>query len=459
MTLHLQMLPSANELPFGEWMPTLRSVSSPTATVPAAFDVEPNRSGSTWHCLNCESADAEPVLGGWQCTQCGSQEFYDPNLPLRSVTARGTWMYMPHGSPEMASPSSSASASSQASRRRRRRRGPPSGNPESDAGERAESEAPTVDPIVVPSEHDFPRSPQVYHGQHVPQGPLGQPGPVVPLVDEPGVPHAPSGRMTPSHGGRRLGMTPNRSSADDDADEWDSRRGPEPGVRWRSGQWPTPPVWKYDCNDLRAYSKYCKKVQIWEIQLRSFATKREQALLLYNSLTGDAEQELEHVNIEEIYNDKGIEIILQKLKTPFEQRSIFQKRKYLHEYETLRRYPGELIRTYISRFRRSIRNLRAVGVDVTATYDGEALGSRLLDRSGLTVESQRLVLIGTSQSLELETVAEALTLQYPDFRGAPPIAGRDGKGAPKGSKSSTSSSTASSLGKGSSTSSRSASPL
>ena len=224
-------------------MPTLRSVSSPTATVPAAFDVEPNRSGSTWHCLNCESADAEPVLGGWQCTQCGSQEFYDPNLPLRSVTARGTWMYMPHGSPEMASPSSSASASSQASRRRRRRRGPPSGNPESDAGERAESEAPTVDPIVVPSEHDS---------------------------------------------------------------------------------------------------------------------------------------------------------------------------------------------------------------NCTQVAD---------DRSGLTVESQRLVLIGTSQSLELETIAEALTLQYPDFRGAPPIAGRDGKGAPKGSKSSTSSSTASSLGKGSSTSSRSASPL
>ena len=169
VTFPLQMLPSANELPLGAWMPTLRSESSPTATVPEAFVVEPNQNDSTWHCLNCESVDAEPVLGGWQCTQCGSQEFYDPNQPLRSVTARGTWMYMPHGSPEMASPSSSASASSQASRRRRRRRRPPSGNPESDAGERAESEAPTVDPIVVPSEHDFPQSPQVYPDQQVSQ--------------------------------------------------------------------------------------------------------------------------------------------------------------------------------------------------------------------------------------------------------------------------------------------------
>ena len=256
------MLPSANELPLGAWMPTLRSESSPTATVPEAFVVEPNQNDSTWHCLNCESVDAEPVLGGWQCTQCGSQEFYDPNQPLRSVTARGTWMYMPHGSPEMASPSSSASASSQASRRRRRRRRPPSGNPESDAGERAESEAPTVDPIVVPSEHDFPQSPQVYPDQQVSQGPLGQPRSVVPLRNEPGISHVPSGRMPSSQGGHRLGATPKRSSADDDADEWDSRRGPEPGVRWRSGQWPVPPSWKYDSNDLRAYSKYCKKVQI-----------------------------------------------------------------------------------------------------------------------------------------------------------------------------------------------------
>ena len=165
-----------------------------------------------------------------------------------------------------------------------------------------------------------------------------------------------------------------------------------------------------------------------------YAAKRDQALILYGSLTGDAEQEVEHMSIEEVHHDLGIETILQKLKVPFEQRAIFQKRKFLHEYETLRRFQGEMIRTYIAGFRRSIRNLRTVGVDVTATYDGEALGSRLLDRSGLSAESQRMVLIGTQQSLELETVAEALILQYPDFRGAPPIVGRDGKSTGKGNR-------------------------
>ena len=191
-------------------------------------------------------------------------------------------------------------------------------------------------------------------------------------------------------------------------------------MRWRTGQAPAPPVWKYESNDLRTYSKDCKKVKIWEIQMRPYASKKDQALLLYNSLTGDAEQELEHMAIEEVHQENGIELILQRLRTPFEQRSVFQKRKFPFEYENERRYQGELIRTYI-------RNLKAVGVDVTACYDGEALGSRLLDRSGLTVESQRLVLIGTNQNLELEAIAEALTLQYPDFRGPPPVAGRDGR--------------------------------
>lgn len=163
---------------------------------------------------------------------------------------------------------------------------------------------------------------------------------------------------------------------------------------------------------LRAHSKYCKKVRIWEIQMQPYATKKDQALLLYSSLTGDAEQEFEHLSIPEVHTDQGIELMLQKLKV------LFQTRKFPHEYESFRRYQGELIRTCISRFRRSIRNLRAVGVDITATYDQEALGHRLLDRSGLSVGNQRVILIDTNKRLELEVIAEALTLQYPDFRGA-----------------------------------------
>ena len=176
-----------------------------------------------------------------------------------------------------------------------------------------------------------------------------------------------------------------------------------------------------------------------------YACKADQALMLYNSLTGEAEQELEHVSIEDLYTDSGVDTILNMLKSPMEQKMIYQKRKFLHEFENMRRYAGENMRAFINRFRRSQRNLKSVGIDISGTYDTESLGARLLDRSGLTAEQQRMILVGTQQSLRFEAVSEAMVLQFPDFRGAPPIAGQGNgkegksKGTPKGSHQSSSS--------------------
>ena len=110
------------------------------------------------------------------------------------------------------------------------------------------------------------------------------------------------------------------------------------------------------------------------------------------------------------------------------------------------------MRTYIQRFRRSIRNLQSLGVDITMSYDSEALGSRLLDRSGLGQPEQRMILVGTQQRLDLEVTAEALVLKYPDFRPAPAIPQAKGKGKspPSTSTSSYQSSMARSSGEGSS---------
>ena len=52
-------------------------------------------------------------------------------------------------------------------------------------------------------------------------------------------------------------------------------------------------------------------------------------------------------------------------------------------------------------------------------YDGEARGSRLLDRSRLPPEVQRHVLIGTGQSLEYEKVKDTLLFQFPEHKPAP----------------------------------------
>ncbi len=221
-------------------------------------------------------------------------------------------------------------------------------------------------------------------------------------------------------------------------DDWSSQAGPQKGVRWRGGAAPQPPQWRYDKDDLRAYSKFVKKIEIWKLQVAPFMSKKEMSLALYNSLQGEAEQELEHTPIEDFYTDDGVDKIVEALRSPMEQKIVYQKRKYLNEFENVRRYAGETMRSFVNRFRRTQRCLRSVGVDVSLTYDAESMGARLLDRSGLSQEGQRLILVGTQQRLDFELVVESMMLQYPEFRGAPPVVGRDGnaitssKGSSKG---------------------------
>ena len=73
------------------------------------------------------------------------------------------------------------------------------------------------------------------------------------------------------------------------------------------------------------------------------------------------------------------------------------------------------------------------------------MGARLLDRSGLSQEGQRMILVGTQQRLNFDVIVDTMLLQYPEFRGAPPVVGRDGtavnpKGHSKGNRTTSSSS-------------------
>ncbi|CAK9090716.1 unnamed protein product [Durusdinium trenchii] len=378
-------------------------------------------SPAPWRCACCDSHEYYELNSIWTCSRCASTDFYQPTRPMKRVTTSGTWMFVPHHAD-----GSEPQVAKARTRRRRRARmttGPPVGPPSSDAGERAESETPTVDPVTEPDPH-----------------PKAQPGPRLP-------------RPRPQRHDRALqhdntandvnalsvdaGTSPKpaRRQTSESSSSWNSRKGPEPGIKWKSGQYPPVPVWKYDIQDMRAFAKYKKKIAIWQLQMKAYASPKDQALLVYNSLTGEPEQELEHVPIDEIYVDTGVQKILELLQRPFEQRVIYQKRRFLQDFEQMRRYAGESMRAYVLRFRRVQRSLTAVGVNLAATFDGEALGSRLLDRSGLSHADQRLVLVGTQQSLEFEAIAECLVLHWPEFRAPPLVVNKDGKGVGKGSKS------------------------
>ena len=156
-------------------------------------------------------------------------------------------------------------------------------------------------------------------------------------------------------------------------------------------------------------------------------SKREASLQLYNALSGEPEQELEHAPLESINSAQGITYILDQLRGPMSQRLVYQKRKYLSDFENINRYPNEHLRAFVNRYRRTERNLSAVDISVSAMYDSEARGSRLLDRSRLSPQDQRLVLVGSRYSLTFEDISESLAMQFPDFKPPPPVMGRDGQ--------------------------------
>ena len=95
-----------------------------------------------------------------------------------------------------------------------------------------------------------------------------------------------------------------KKDADDSAD-WNSLKGPKQGTKWRGGTAPAPPSWQYDKDDLRAYDKFRKKVDLWMLRVAPFQSKKESAL-----------------------------------------------RQYLHQFEMMRRYPGESMWQYANRFQK-----------------------------------------------------------------------------------------------------------
>ena len=249
------------------------------------------------------------------------------------------------------------------------------------------------------------------------------------------------------------------NKSDSDPGPWSSLKGPERGVRWRGGTPPAPPKWQYSKDDLRAFAKFERKVGIWQLQVKPYMSDAEAALNLYCSLSGEAEEELEHIDLAKLYAKDGIAFLLDQLRGPLQAKQIYLKRKFLADFETVSRFNGEGMRSYVNRYHRAEKALLSIGINVTLTYDSESRGSRLLDRAKLTLEQQRMVLVGTNQSLHFDDIKNALVLQYPDHKPPPFVQGHPGgkdpsqrppKGKGKGYKgpasSASSSSTSSSSG-------------
>ena len=378
-----------------------------------------------WACLACGSKKAVQLSDNqWECARCHQHQFYHVHRPTKQQVTSGTWMYVPYVNHEQHDPPESfPGGTPEVGKRRRRRRRHARGGQPSDPSEepaeweeeQAESETPTMDPSVTPSiswPHQFP--------EPADQPPTASPHPHRALR-HPST-GTPSATASPED---RLVRALKKVLQPDEPTEWDSMKGPRKGIKFRGGSPPQPPQWRFQPSDVRAYDKYERRVRLWEMQVKHYMSSAEAGLALYASLQGEAEAQLEFLDTSKVYHRDGIQFILDQLKAAFKQKDVYVKRHYLHEYEGLGRHHQESMRNYINRYKRTESALRTIGIDMSQAYDNEARGSRLLDRAKLTSEQQRMILVGTGQNLEFNTVASALVLQFPDYRPPPPIALRE----------------------------------
>ena len=102
-------------------------------------------------------------------------------------------------------------------------------------------------------------------------------------------------------------------------------------------------------------------------------------------------------------------------------KGVYLKRKFLDDFERLQRRNGETVKAFCNRYHRVERALLTVGINTSNMYDPESAGSRLLDRLRLGVESQRLILVATGQSLRYQDIKDAAEIQFPEHRPTPPV--------------------------------------
>ena len=375
-----------------------------------------------WRCWTCGNSAFE-WRDHWICTSCQGVEFYNVRQTERRETREGVWLFMPrqmssHPEHNRVDGVSFPHVPGQFSVL------PSYPNPSEDSVEEAkewnESETLTNDPIVDPD-----TSLDVMHKKtRRRRRQRAQSTTMHPQQDESETDLSQNlGNLV-----KLLQKSLKTHKSDNSSQEsWNSKKGPEKGVRFRGGAPPNPPAWRYSRDDIRSFPKWQKKLAVWKKQIQAYMPLADAALMLYTSLSGEPEEELEHIDLERLHHHDGIDYIESLLKQGLETKLIYQKRKLMNEFETIVRQQSESMRAFVNRYRRAERSLESIGVKPSGMYDSEAMGNRLLERSRLSPENGRLVLIGSSFNLSFEAIAESLCMTFPEHKQLPPLFGKDGQ--------------------------------
>ena len=227
---------------------------------------------SRWQCLRCDGLSFH-WSDGWRCNGCGSYDFFNAAAPTTRQGGYGTWVYVPRGEPNDPEATSSSSSlpgmpstwntSPPPRWAPARRLRVPRPSPDFEAHETAESESLTSDATVDP---DTLRAlPKLSRRQRRAAAAVaaaaaaggdggagqGQRSPQVPRSDR-----RDGAGDPPLEVQAASSKTKAKAEIAKTSDAWDSRKGPSPGVKYRGGAPPRPPVWHYSREDIRAFDRW-----------------------------------------------------------------------------------------------------------------------------------------------------------------------------------------------------------
>ena len=180
-----------------------------------------------------------------------------------------------------------------------------------------------------------------------------------------------------------------------------------------------------------ALRKWKRKVDIWVRLTSEQISPGEQALRLLEKLDDEAALELEEADLNRFDCEKGVENLIDALKT-FEEHGLFRKADVIRQYENIKRKAGEQVHAYIRRF---VRLERLLGHTKVEPYPEDVRTLKLIDSIGLDERSMKVVLTSAGTEYNFERVVQALDFHYPasaTVTGARQSSGADASGGRRG---------------------------
>ena len=137
------------------------------------------------------------------------------------------------------------------------------------------------------------------------------------------------------------------------------RRSKKEEIRWSGGAPPEVPSFSSTLGRYKDFDIWIRKLEVYKKLAKPYLPPEEQALRLYNSISGDPGDELEPHDPNTFYVPDGIDKIVEVLvKAGWREDRMVGRVRALSEFETINRSMGEGLGKYLTRFMRVIETAK-----------------------------------------------------------------------------------------------------